>query len=464
MAGRQKQNASQEALTGDRLISINRLHLDLKNYRHDPAATQAKAIEELCNKELVTELAADIAARGALSPLEVMAVVPLEAHPGHYVAVEGNRRTCALIVLQDPSRAPPAMQSRLKRIAEKANLPKAIKVHVFSDRQHAKQWIDLRHLGEQAGIGTRVWNPTQQQRAAGTNNRTAARDNTLAVLALDRLEARGLLTAEQRKQVSVSTMTRYLGTPGVRAILGLDNNLRELIYTHAPDEVDNALLRLALDIIAPQVDGKYAANSRTNSKQRLQYANEMKARGDAPTTHLDSAQPPPTATKARSKPERAGGKQPRSSRDPDKRKYLLPGDFVISLNDPTLARLRKEASGLDPDEYSFSVNYLLRAIVEQVMTLFARKRGKWRPNMTDSALTQACAQELNAIGVQGKALSVPRKAGGDESTAYSLHSLGHAVHGGSNPTGKDLKKHFDTWRPALEAMLDALATPKKRSS
>ncbi|MCD9008240.1 hypothetical protein LDO31_18795 [Luteimonas sp. XNQY3] len=435
----------------------------MENYRHDPSASQSKAIEELCNKELVAELATDIAARGALSPLEVMAVVPLEGHPGHYVAVEGNRRTCALIVLQDPSRAPQALQSRLKRIAAKANLPKNIKVHVFSDKQDAKQWIDLRHLGEQAGVGTRVWNPTQQQRAAGTNNKTTARDNTLAVLALDRLEARGLLTAKQRRQVSVSTMTRYLGTPSVRAILGLDNNLRELIYTHAPDEVDNALLQLALDIITPQEDGVHAANSRTNSKQRLQYANEMKARGDAPTTHLETAQPPPTATKARSQQERTGGSQSRNSRDPDKRKYLLPGDFVISLGDPVLARLRKEASTLDPDEYSFSVNYLLRAILEQVMTLFVRKRGKWRPNMTDSALTQACAQELDAIGVLGKALSVPRKAGGDDSTAYSLHSLGHAVHGGSNPTGKDLKKHFDTWRPALEAMLATLATPKKRA-
>ncbi|MCD0253646.1 hypothetical protein JWH16_07300, partial [Xanthomonas campestris pv. campestris] len=40
--------------------------------------------------------------------------------------------------------------------------------------------------------------------------------------------------------------------------------------------------------------------------------------------------------------------------------------------------------------------------------------------------------------------------------SHSLHSLGHAVHGGIIPTANDLKKHFDTWRPALEAMLEQL--------
>lgn len=54
------------------------------------------------------------------------------------------------------------------------------------------------------------------------------------------------------------------------------------------------------------------------------------------------------------------------------------------------------------------------------------------------------------------------KASGDQNTGHGLHSLGHAVHGGTFPTAIDLKRHFDTWRPSLDAMLEDLSKPKSK--
>lgn len=439
---------------GDQTIPVSRLHLDLNNPRHEPAESEAQAIANLCDSEMVVEIAQDIAQRGSLSPLEVLGVTPMEGHPGHFISLEGNRRTCALIVAADPSRAPEPARRQLERIAAKATVPREVKAYVFAKREDAKQWIDLRHLGFQGGAGTKPWDATQQTRASGGNVKTSARDNTLSVLVLDRLVARGMLSNDQRRVVSVSTLTRYLGTPGVRAILGLGSN-KELIYTHDPDEVDSALLRLVLDSIEPLSDGTLRVNSRTDSRDRLRYANDLKSSGDAPKTQLEHPEPAPKPTKVRVQ-ERSTSGQKRSANHPDKRKRLIPTDFSIPLKDPALLHLRKEGLSLNLEDFSFSGNYVLRALVEQTMTLFAKMCGKWRPNIPDQALTQHCAKELQALGVQGKALTNIQKAAGNDSTPWSLHSLGHVVHGGAIPAPKDLKRYFDTWRPTLEAMLRAL--------
>jgi hypothetical protein len=440
-----------KSILGDQVISISRLHLDPKNPRHEPLESDTEIIKQLCSDEMVAELAQDIAGRGALSPLDVLGVIPFEGHPGHFIAVEGNRRTCALILLADANRAPtPAMQVQLRRIAASAKAPREVKVHVFADRDAAKPWIDLRHLGPQGGVGTLEWNADQKTRAAGGNTRTSSRANTLSLAVLDRLLQIGLLTADQRRQASLTTITRYLGTPGVRAILGL-GSAKELIYTHDVAQVDAALQHLVLDSIEPTANGSFAVNSRSGSSDRLAYANSMKKGGNAPTTPLATPTPPQAATF-----KTASGNKKRSTSNPANRPTLFDRSFTITHRDPVLLRLRNEGLSLGLEDHPFSANYLLRALVEQIMILFAKKRGKYNTSLTDEGLTQLCAAELKAMGTSGKALTVINKAAGHAAQPHSLHSLGHAVHGGSIPTRQSLRALFDTWQPSLRAMLDAL--------
>ncbi|WP_081585485.1 hypothetical protein [Herbaspirillum rubrisubalbicans] len=441
---------------GDQTVPINFLHLDPLNPRHDPLEGDAEVIAELCTKEFISEMARDIARRGSLSPLDVMGVVPLEGHPGHFTVVEGNRRACALILLADPKRAPTtALQAQLSKLATEATVPRQIKVHVFGTRAEAKPWIDLRHLGAQGGVGIREWNPEQQSRAAGNNTRTSARANNLALAVLDRLVQTKLLTPEQRAKVSLTTITRYLGTPGVRAIIGL-GSASELVYTHDPAEVDQTLLQLVLDSIEGPKQGEAPlVNSRSGSAERLAYAHQLKDAGVAPSRALPAPVAPPDP-KATVRPGIKDEPRQRSSKDPSKIPTLFDSSFLVKHKDPVLLRLRTECITLQLDHFGFSGNYLLRAIVEQIMTLFAKKRGKWNQSLNDEKLTQLCAAELKDMGISGKALTNISKAAGNSATPYSLHSLGHAVHGGTIPTRKELRAYADTWAPSLRAMLDAL--------
>jgi hypothetical protein len=438
---------------GDQVIPISRLHLDPKNPRHVPLESDAEVIAQLCKSEKVVELAQDIALRGALSPLAVLGAIPYEGHPGHFIAVEGNRRTCALILLSDPSRAPTSeLQAQLRRVSsDKA--PREVKVHVFENRKVAKQWIELRHLGEQDGVGTLEWNADQKTRSAGDNTRTSSRANTLALAVLDRLMHIGRLTAEQRNKVNLTTITRYVGTPGVRAILGIGSP-NELVYTHDFSEVDDALLRLVLDSIEPKNDGSFLVNSRSNSDGRLAYANSLKAAGVSPSTPL----PKPEAPRPVDRPERAPAApvKKRSASNPANLPTLFDRSFTVTHRDPVLLRLRDEGLRLQLKDFPFSGNYLLRAFVEQTMVLFAKKCGKYSASLNDEALTQVCAAELKALGITGKALTVINKAAGSAAQPHSLHSLGHAVHGGSIPSNQSLRALFDTWQPSLRAMLDQI--------
>ena len=147
---------------GDRTIPISRLHLDPENPRHPPLKSDAEVIAQLCKDEQVFELAKDIVEMRSVSPLEVLGVVPYEGHIGHYVTVEGNRRTCALLLLVDPRRAPTSeLKDSFKRLAIKAKVPREVRVHIFADRGAANPWIARRHLGAQGGRGTRSWDTTQ---------------------------------------------------------------------------------------------------------------------------------------------------------------------------------------------------------------------------------------------------------------------------------------------------------------
>ena len=236
-----------------RTIDIAHLHLNPLNPRHHAITDEPAIIRALYDKEAVDALALDIAKRGQLSPLEIIGVTPIIGNPGHFLALEGNRRTCALILLTDPSRAPTSgIRSHLEKVAAEGVVPQQIKVYEFADQTAADQWIDMRHMGEQGGVGTRKWDSIQQARALEKRNSenrpasTAAQSNLLALAVLNRLTDHGYITSEQRELINITTITRYLGTPAVRTILGLGDR-EKLIYTHDPVEVDAGLAKLVLD-------------------------------------------------------------------------------------------------------------------------------------------------------------------------------------------------------------------------
>jgi len=343
-------------------LPLVRLHLDRDNPRHEPVASEDEAIAKLYEKEKVEAIAKDIVTHGAMSPFDVIGVVAMLDNPGHFIAVEGNRRLCALILLNDPDRAPTvASKALFRELSSRIKLPATIEVVQLGSKEDSKRWVDLRHLGPQEGQGLVSWNATQKDRAAGGGA------NALAVALLDR--ARDGQWLGDEKPPAVTTLTRYLSNPLVRHALGLGDP-RQLIFTHDQDEVDAALRQFLLDAM-PTPDGSTPrVHSRTNNIERGTYAHEFKNRGFSPQTVLSA---PSAPSPARPAPK---AKKPRNPPDPGKRPYLIPQGFVCNAKDKNLLMLFREMQRTHIDDHEFACAFLLRAFIERIMTLYMQKTDK----------------------------------------------------------------------------------------
>ncbi|WP_133936553.1 hypothetical protein [Comamonas kerstersii] len=256
-------------------ISAKNIHLDSDNPRHDYKSRESEIIKELCDPKLVA-LAKDIAEMESLSPLDILGVVPNENMRGHYIALEGNRRTCALLLLADPSRAPDSSyKEKFERIARSRNIPKELTVYIFSDRKEAQPWLDRRHMGQQGGVGTADWDANAQARRASKDNaeKSTAHANVLALAVVDRLLGIGRINENQKKEIKITTLARYLNNKGRQTIIGLGGLSKDnqLIYTHTPHIVDEILERFVIDSIPPNKNERAIVHSRADANDCLVY-------------------------------------------------------------------------------------------------------------------------------------------------------------------------------------------------
>lgn len=460
VAARGTRETVRPVVRGYATVASRNIHLDSQNPRHNPLERDAEIIAALCDQQLVA-LATDIAEMGALSPLEIVGAVDHEGQPGHYVAVEGNRRTCALLLLSDPSRAPTTeLRDTFRQLAKESKIPSELHVFVFSDREAAQPWIDRRHLGEQGGVGAREWDNAAKARVAARSGvNTTAKADVLSLAVVERLVATGQLSPDQRGKISLTTLSRYLNSATRRSFLGLkglDSDNR-LVYTHEPSEVDGALLTIVLDSLPREDDKPRPVHSRSTAAERDAYVQELAGAGRIPTTRLPE---PATLAEVRSDVA-ATSPRARSTANQANRNKLMVSGFTVKSTDKVLIRLRTELLQQPIEHHEFAANYLLRAFVERVLILYMQKDDPSRVHRTDQDLTQKCAIDAEKAGASRKIMNVLNQAASNSSVAHSLHTLGTAVHLGTVPVARQLVAVFDTWEPALRFMLDALSSGRK---
>lgn len=247
------------------MVDVDRVFLDHENPRHEPYESQDEVIEYLCSDEYVLELARDIATHG-VSPLELFALIPLSTgRRKSYVVAEGNRRMCALKLLNDPDLAPPKKRKEFEKLASKwSPIPKIFAV-VFEDKEEVDLWIDRIHGGLQGGIGRKTWNAEQKTRHSGD------RKNLLAQTVLDYAEKEGMISSDERKG-KLTTAQRYLGNTLIRESLGIDsNNIENVCINRNRDDFHLLLEKFVKDLV------KGTVSSRSKKVQIDQYSRELSA-------------------------------------------------------------------------------------------------------------------------------------------------------------------------------------------
>ncbi len=215
-------------------IEVDRIFLYEENPRHEPIESEPEIIAYLCRDEQVYNLARSISAAGT-NPLDLLGLVEIagSGKKKSYQAWEGNRRVCALKLLNDPDRAPAHLRNDFNRLStESAHVPiKTIQSVVFDDHDDLKFWMGIQHDGAQAGVGRKAWNPVQKARHFGGSNR-----NRVALAVLDAAETMGLITAEERKG-KLTTVQRFINSDVVKEAIGIDaSNPEDLTFNRPPED------------------------------------------------------------------------------------------------------------------------------------------------------------------------------------------------------------------------------------
>ena len=243
------------------MIDVDRVFLDLLNPRHDPYEDQDAAIYYLCHKERVLPLAVDIINHG-LNPLELFAVIA--EGDDAFFAAEGNRRLCAIKLLNDPDLAPAELRKDFDKASKKWTPIDKLFAMVFSDRDEVKLWLDRIHAGFAEGRGRRQWNAEQKARNSGYSK------NDLAQLVLDAGQDREFITQAERVG-RLSTVQRYLGNPVMRDVLGLDVSDISNLSTDLPADDFEIIFKKFINDVAQKT-----ITTRDNAKKITGYSHDLR--------------------------------------------------------------------------------------------------------------------------------------------------------------------------------------------
>ncbi|WP_373755441.1 MULTISPECIES: hypothetical protein [Neisseria] len=285
-------------------IAIKDIFLDLENPRHDTYQSQEEVIEYLCQHEYVFALAQDIVTMGT-NPLEIMAVIPnpdTEEGKATYIIAEGNRRLCALKLLEDPELAPSNDRKNFKAISRQWKAFNTVAAVVFDDRDSVAGWLERIHGGLQGGIGRKSWNAEQKTRFTGDAK------NLMAQQLLDYAQKKNMLTAEERSN-KISTVQRFITNPLFKDALGID--------TSKNDELQRIRNEVDFDLILKKFIGDLKLgniNTRFNAPEIRQYSHELRA-----VDGISSETIPPHPLSTPDKKEKSEKSKPNT---PSKPRYL----------------------------------------------------------------------------------------------------------------------------------------------
>jgi hypothetical protein len=218
-----------------------------------------------------------------------------------FVVAEGNRRMCAIKLLNDPDLAPAKQRKDFEKLAETAPKVSEVLAVVFDDKSQVDTWLDRIHGGVQGGIGRKPWNAEQKTRHIGDKK------NVLAQVILDYAEKRSFISSTDRKG-KLTTAQRYLGNTLLREALGIDNsNIEDISRNRPGNDFDLLLKTFMADLVSGVV------HSRSNSEDIKEYSRNL-----GTTEGLTGKRTAPESLSLAA----AGKKRRRSPKEPQRPKHI----------------------------------------------------------------------------------------------------------------------------------------------
>lgn len=449
------------------------------NPRFNPVKYQTETILSMINdqEEKLVVLAEHIIKNG-LNPTDVILVCPYE---NQWLVLEGNRRVTALKLINEPDIIPDEL-SKLKKEFQRLNgivdnsLLDSIPCVVAEDAEQGREWIRLKHTGENEGAGTVRWDGQQTSRF---NSQTSGAVDA-RIIFLDELRELKAIPEEYKERfhlIKKTNFDRLTKDPDVRELLGIGVSDNKLFLV---DGVNDYLLEVLYDLmfadlsvgkiyskedrkeyllsIAKRVEEKESAQ-RTDSKQTDRESGTSDAHSDkgresgadsTPSREDGGEQGAETSTSA----GRDGSSKGKSY--PINRKVLVPQHHKLTITHARIAKIFSELKTLDVETYPNATAVLMRVFIELSTDCYISTHALTSVN-ADSKLRQkieAVAGDLEAKKVRSNhELRAARQMASGNMENSSIKTFHSYVHNKDlTPSATDLKAAWDDLWLFIEGM------------
>jgi hypothetical protein len=419
-------------------VPIQRIFLSLDNPRHAQVDTEAKAIERLCAKENVFQLARDIVAHG-LNPLERFALIPaakskVGSRVQNYFVAEGNRRICALRLLHDPDLAPANLRQSFEKLSTAGRTIKTVNAAVFDDQEDVRPWLDRIHSGPQGGIGRKDWNSEQKARFDGENK------NRVAQMLLDYAQQKGMISEVDRVG-KLTTVARFVSNDVFRETIGLDqSDPNELGRIRPENEFDILVGKFMKDVI-----GKTAVHSRMNKPDIIEYSRPLQAMKGISSSRIE-AEPLVVGIQVR------GGRR-KTPRRPAKITHVVHEAAIAkalkSFGNQKLISLYHSLCSIELENHTPILSVGAWSFLETLTACAGRNEG------TDF-LSFLSKNKLATLGIAGETTS--HRAAIERIKGYGNSTKHHTVSGAFN--GDQLNNDIATLRDVILKCIEQAAAAK----
>ncbi|WP_149488432.1 hypothetical protein F0313_000015 [Escherichia coli] len=261
-------------------MNINKLLLDVDNPRFPTSAeNQRDAIAKMLDLQYdrIYRLAKDIASKG-LDPSENILVYPSEEESGFFVVAEGNRRVTALKLLHSPRLAP---TEKARKAFEKLKITQLKDINVIDncvlfDDDEYEHWVNLKHTGQNAGVGRVEWTATEKARHLARMGKQSFGNQILTFIEFNTDLYKEIIA--KKRLLKITNITRLFGDLKVRDYFNL-KSINGVLYSYQPYERFCAQLKNILDVMIEGDDkGKacFTVNRIRSQDDRVTFIIEQK--------------------------------------------------------------------------------------------------------------------------------------------------------------------------------------------
>lgn len=366
-------------------LQIEDLLLDTDNPRLVAVDSQAEALKAIfdLNPRHFRTMMKSVVEKGT-DPGDSFYVIETEEE-GDYMVLDGNRRTAAMKVLNNPDLLEgldlsASQQKSLRKVAvdfERAKV-EPVRCVLFDSRDEANEWIMLRHANQQDGEGRIPWGPTEIRRFEG--------DHTLIDL-LTFVGKNANYSDEEWEELKQdieggksTTLSRVtLESPAGREHLGLSveavDDKKEVFIEKDPGWVVSVLQKILADVNS----GKITSRSMNTASSISDYYASLPQKLQ-PSSEVTSKKARLKEISAKGDDGSTDGKKPQKGKKkrltPKDRRTLAPKKHEHEIPSADRGqRLLREAAYLDCEKFPVAAAFLLRAFIEHATHTSAKSLG-----------------------------------------------------------------------------------------